>query len=108
MKKGIIYIIIGFIIGIGGVALANNITWNTPENLQTSKYVTADKGRDVPLIQIFCELKKGNSIWCKWDYELKRYTLTCKGLERLFSYDIEGDKYGNYKCVDKLEEMKNE
>ena len=107
MKK-ILFIILGILIGTGITAFANNFTWNSPENLQTGKNVIKDGGRDVPQIQIWCDMRyfldKEWTSYCKWSSELQRWKLTCLGLERLFSADIKGDKNGNYKCVELLKE----
>ena len=119
--KNFLFIILGIFIGLGITVFACNFTQNTSENLQIEEVKKECKecnwenitdwsasvernSDDISQIQIWCDLlgitNEQRENYCIWYYELNRWKLTCKGLERLFGKNIKGNEYGNYKCYD--------
>lgn len=96
MKKKILLILIGAIIGMSGSIFAKDFTWWFPGN-----YSHQQENDKTPEVQIWCELRAnriGVETYCRWGG--KYWILTCAGMERFFGEKIEPTEYGQYGCND--------
>lgn len=95
MEK-LLYILIGLTLGITISVTAQNFTWWSPSNYQSTQ-----ENNKTAEVQIWCELRSYRSEWenyCRWNN--KYWVLTCAGVERFFGQQIEPTDGGLYGCTD--------